>query len=649
VKLTESAQEIPPKKRLRLLQWLGRRKIRRYGLSLGSLVLILVLIAQSGVQQPISGILRMTSVLVCAWLAGPGPALWMPALLVIVGRLDGVASDRWDIFTSQQLVELLVLTLLSASVGLAGQYQRRVRAVTAESRQKLLNQARAIRHAHIVFRDMNGRIIDWNDGAQQLFGWTKEEVAHGSLHQVLKTQFPQSIPAILHRLMQAGQWEGELIQHRKDGDALHISAHWILYRNEHGTAIGIAEVYNDVSDLRRAESAIREADRRKDEFLAMLAHELRNPLAPIRTGLELMKLSLDDPEVLRQTRAIMERQTQQLVTLVDDLLDVSRITRGKLDLRLKHVSLQDVLHHAAETSRPFLEEAHHQFRMAISKERIMLLADPHRLAQVLSNLLNNAAKYTPEGGRIELVAEQVANEVRITVKDSGVGIPPEKLEQIFEIFTQGDQPAGRLRSGLGIGLTLARSLVVLHGGRLTAHSAGPDLGSEFCVSLPVAVNPAEPETPRRSPVSSFAPVASRVLVVDDNRAAVETLSKMIRLFGSEVRMAYDGLEAVEAAKEFVPDVILMDLGMPRLDGCEAARRIRQLDRGDEILLVALTGWGQASDRQKTRDAGFDRHIVKPADPEQLRLLIRQQRSASALADPDPGNHPHASEESSHAP
>jgi PAS domain S-box-containing protein len=380
-------------------------------------------------------------------------------------------------------------------------------------------------------------------------------------------------------------------------------------------------IAEDITDRRRNEEELREAARRKDEFLATLAHELRNPLAPIRTGLEVLRLAKGDASIIEQVRLTMERQTQQLITLVDDLLDVSRITRGRLELRKCRVNLAEIVTSAVEASKPPIDEGRHELKISAPDEPIFLDADPNRLAQVISNLLNNAAKYTPECGRIELSIQKQASEVLIAVQDNGVGIAVDMQHRIFEMFAQiDDRPLERGFRGLGIGLTLVKSLVEMHGGRVDVHSDGPDKGSRFTITLPI---PAEP-TPKADTAveSALSPIpGKKILVVDDNREAALTLSILVKMLGHEVQTANDGLQAVQVAEEFRPELMLMDIGMPKMNGYEAARFIREQPWGENIILVALTGWGQEGDKQKSKQAGFDDHLVKPADPQNLQRVL----------------------------
>lgn len=391
-----------------------------------------------------------------------------------------------------------------------------------------------------------------------------------------------------------------------------------------GTVLDITDRKDAEERLREVAARLSEADHRKDVFLATLAHELRNPLAPIRTGLEVMKLAEGDPAILEEVREMMERQTKQMIALVDDLLDVSRITRGRLELRESRVNLSEVLRNAVESSRPFVDESGHNLTVESPDQPVYLKADPHRLAQILSNLLNNAAKYTPNGGEIRVRAELVGSDVRISVADNGIGIPADMKDQIFEMFAQVEHAKEHLYTGLGIGLTLVKSLVEMHGGRVEVLSEGQGKGSEFYVFLPVLdaetdeVERDEEATPEKERESE----RKRVLVVDDNKTAADMLGRVLEIQGSEVRVANDGEEGIKVAEAFRPRIIFLDLGMPRLDGYEAARLIRETDWGREVYLVALTGWGAEADRKRTKEAGFDQHLVKPAEPSVLVDLIR---------------------------
>ena len=385
------------------------------------------------------------------------------------------------------------------------------------------------------------------------------------------------------------------------------------------------QIREHLIERERAEEALRKADRRKDEFLAILAHELRNPLAPIRNSLYILQLTGRSDPMARRVGEMMERQVSHMVRLVDDLLEVSRITRGKIELRDDELELAKVISHAVETSRPLIEAGHHTLTVSLPTEPMALRGDDVRLAQVFSNLLNNAAKYTDAGGRIELRGHREADEIVVSIKDNGTGIPPEMLTRVFDLFTQVDGAANRASGGLGIGLTLVKSLVTLHGGTIEAHSAGPGTGSEFIVRLPSLPSGARGAKDARVDAQAHAagapPVAGRVLVVDDNRDAGDSLAMLLRLLGAEVRVAASGVEGLALLDDFRPKLLLVDIGMPAMDGYEVAQRIRARPDGASYTVVALTGWGQDDARERSSSAGFDHHLVKPSDVEQLRSLL----------------------------
>ena len=380
--------------------------------------------------------------------------------------------------------------------------------------------------------------------------------------------------------------------------------------------------HENITSRKKADEALRDADRRKDEFLATLAHELRNPLAPIRNGLQIMRLAKDDAAAVEQARSVMERQLTQMIRLVDDLLDASRINQGKLELRLERVDLASLMRHAVETSRLVIDAGDHEIIMHVPPEPVFVDADVVRLGQVFANLLNNAAKYSERGGRIRMSAERRGVEVVITVADSGVGIPLDMLPKIFDIFMQVDRSLEKSQGGLGIGLTLVRRLVEMHGGSVEACSEGHGRGSEFVVRLLAAsASVDEVETPSARPVPIQPPTRHRILVADDNVDSAATLTMLLEIMGNEVRTSYDGMEALAVAEAFRPDLILLDIGMPKLNGYEACRRIREQPWGKATVLIALTGWGQDEDKRLSREAGFDHHIVKPADLSDLEKLL----------------------------
>jgi PAS domain S-box-containing protein len=397
------------------------------------------------------------------------------------------------------------------------------------------------------------------------------------------------------------------------------AAPWYSGEGQHRGYVGISL---DITGAVQAEEALKDADRRKDEFLATLAHELRNPLAPISNAVQLMRR----PDGRRQSDRVVEmvgRQVRQIVTLVDDLMEVSRITRGKIDLRLERVPVAEIVHSAVETSQLPIERAGHQLAVALPEEPLVLLADRVRLTQVFANLLNNAAKYTDPGGRIWVDVRREDGHAVVSVRDTGIGIPPEALGRVFDMFAQAHRAVGRGQGGLGIGLTMVRSLVEMHHGTVEAHSGGSGSGSEFLVRLPLASHEDGcPERPGQDQARPYAPFAGqRILVVDDNRDAADTLGLLLEADGAEVRVVYDGRSALAMAESFLPSSVLLDIGMPVMDGYEVARRLRQDERFAGMRIVALTGWGQDSDRRQTRNRGFTQHLTKPVSLEELHQIL----------------------------
>jgi CheY-like chemotaxis protein len=357
--------------------------------------------------------------------------------------------------------------------------------------------------------------------------------------------------------------------------------------------------------------------------MAMLAHELRNPLAPIRNAVQILTKSGDDRATVAESCEVLDRQLRHMVRLLDDLLDVSRVGRGKITLRKAPVDLAQVVSAAVETSRPLIEAHHHKLMISLPEGPLFVEADPVRLAQVLSNLLNNAAKFTDDGGRIDLIAERVNAEMRLRVRDTGIGIPPDKLAQVFEMFAQVESDSERAQAGLGVGLTLARRLVEMQGGKIEAYSPGPGRGSEFVVTMAALTEPLA--GPIREAVENLptqaARVSRRVLIVDDNEDTAKSLALMLRLEGHEARIAHSGLTAMEEAHAFRPEFMFLDINLPGVNGCEVARRLRLDPDLRGMTIVAVTGYGQQEDRRRTQEAGFDHHFVKPVNPELIYELM----------------------------
>ena len=473
----------------------------------------------------------------------------------------------------------------------------------------------------IVSKDLNGIITSWNKGAEHLFGYTESEMIGKPVALLIPPDRSDEEPSILERIRRGERIDHyETVRRRKDGSLLDISVTISPVRDTAGRVIGAAKIARDITGRKMAEAAQQDADRRKDEFLAMLAHELRGPLAPIRNCLQIVGMRGADPTDVDAARAIMERQIAHMTRLIDDLIDVSRISRGKLELRRESTDLTSTVRSVAEATRPFCETMRHELSITLAPPPIYVDADPIRLAQVVANLLNNACKFTDHGGRIELTVQREGEQAIVRVRDSGIGIASDHLPRIFDLFTQIDHSMERSRGGLGIGLSLVKDVVEMHGGTVTAHSAGPGHGSEFVVRLPVLVESPTPTVPELTK----APQTARthlILVVDDNRDSARSLAMVLKAKGHSVHTAHDGVEAVEEAMRLRPEMILLDLGLPRLNGFEAAQRIRKQPGGDTVKLVALTGWGQKEDRRRSKEAGFNAHLVKPIATEDLDRLI----------------------------
>jgi PAS domain S-box-containing protein len=384
----------------------------------------------------------------------------------------------------------------------------------------------------------------------------------------------------------------------------------------------------DVSEMKRVEEALIEADRRKDEFLATLAHELRNPLAPISNGLQILRLS-PDREAHEQACSLMQRQLDLLVRLVDDLLDVSRISTGKLVLRKERVQLAVVVAGAVETSRPLIDRMGHELTVSLPNQTLTVEGDATRLGQVVCNLLNNAAKYTDRGGRIWLTVERQGSDVLVSVRDNGVGIAADHFPGIFRMFSQVEGTLGRSQGGLGIGLTLVKRLVEMHGGTIEGRSGGPGKGSEFVVRLPLVVEASGPSVPARREEPPAPKLSLRILIVDDDRDSADCLGMLLRIMGHNIRTAYDSQKGVEVAEEFRPDVVLLDIGLPNLNGYEACREIRGQAWGRAMVLIAVTGLDQEEDRCLSHEAGFDHHLVKPVDRQDLMTLLARLPTAAS--------------------
>jgi PAS domain S-box-containing protein len=483
-----------------------------------------------------------------------------------------------------------------------------------------------VSHAPLIVyaKDRDGRYLMVNGQWAESVGIPHDQ-ALGKTDDEL---FPPELAALASAHDQQVLATGEPVQYEHDLALPGRTSTFLMIkfplRDEEGLPVAVCGIASDITARKDAEAALKQADRRKDEFLAILAHELRNPLAPIRLALEMLRTCDGDAEHSARAMDIMGRQLGHLVRLIDDLLDVSRITRGKLELRRSRVSLAEIVRTAVETSRPQIEAAGHELVVDLADSSIELYADLTRIAQVISNLLNNAGKYTPRGGTIRLTARHHAGQIEIEVSDNGRGIAAEDLTRVFDMFAQVGPLTTRGHGGLGIGLALSRALVEMHGGTIEAASEGLGKGSTFTVHLP----PADPGEVRPSVPELEIPTTQglRVLVADDNRDAIDTLSLFLERCGHTVLTASDGREALEAAASFHPDVCVLDIGMPDVDGYEVARTLRA--HGRTPVLIALTGWGQAEDHRRSREAGFDYHLIKPVQPATLIKLLAAARRAS---------------------
>jgi PAS domain S-box-containing protein len=482
------------------------------------------------------------------------------------------------------------------------------------------------------FVDQRSNTMSFSATAKTILGCAPDEPL--TTKDLIEIIHPDDRERVLRIIRQAlRDHEAYEVEHRviwPDG-----SVHWVLARAcgaygadgqllyVDGVTLDLTERKHLEESLRRQTEALREADHRKDDFLATLSHELRNPLAPLRNAVQILALRGDDPKVVAQTNELLDRQVQQMSRIVDDLLEVSRIRRGKISLQKAPVDLADVVATAVEISRPLIEAHLHTLTVSLPDRPMRVEGDAARLAQVLSNLLNNAAKYTEDGGRIELIAERTREEAVLRVRDNGVGIAPEVLPQVFDMFMQVQTSTDRSQGGLGIGLTLVRRLVEMHGGKIEASSAGLEKGSEFLVRLPALAELAS-ESARKTPEAhstSSAKGPRRMLVVDDNVDSAESMAVLLRLNGHEVRIAYDGHAALEEAHAFRPEVIFLDLDLPKMDGYDVARRLRREPAMKDVTLVAMTGYGQEEHRQRTQEAGFQLHLVKPVDFYKIEELL----------------------------
>jgi len=474
--------------------------------------------------------------------------------------------------------------------------------------------------------DADGRNIYTSESFLALAGITQEQCADAGWLELLHPEDAAATIEAWRETVAAGKfWYREHRILGRDNRYHPVLAQGVPMRDERGVLTGFAGINLDISRLKHTEEALREADRRKDEFLATLAHELRNPLAPIRHAVRLLEAPAAADRDRQWGREVIARQVQRMALLLDDLLDVSRITRGRLELKKDHVDLAALVGSAVEAARPLLESKEHELTIELPAEPVQLLADPLRLSQALSNLLTNAAKYTDAGGRVMIRGTLDADALTLSVTDSGIGFSQTTVPQLFEMFSQVNSAIDRAEGGLGIGLALVKGLVGLHGGTVTATSAGPGKGSEFSIRLPRSIVTAhQPVLAPAAAVVRKEPAAkSRILIADDNRDAADSLAMLLGMAGYDVHVAHDGPGALALGAREEPQVVILDIGMPGMSGYEVARQVRREPWGRTALLLAVTGWGHESDKEKTRAAGFDRHFTKPVDPGLVEDVIQE--------------------------
>lgn len=624
------------------MQKLTRTIVSRYAvvpLAVATALLVrFVLWPLVGAELPF--LLLWPAVTFCAWYGGLGPGLLATALSVVVAHLYLFESRlAFAVSDPNGLIGMALFTTLGIVTSLLGERLIQAKRRVEEHAREIFNQREWLRVTltsigdGVIATDTQGQVIFLNPVAQALTGWRPEDAVGQpmeTIFNIVNEQTREPVENPIRKVLKTGSIVG-LANHTilvaRDGVERPIDDSAAPIRSDSNQTLGVVLVFRDVTERRQLENELcrrmrdlAEADERKSQFLAMLAHELRNPLAPASNSLSLLQTFPPDHPKFDWAKEVLGRQIEQISRLVDDLLDISRIRTGKVPLRKTAIELHDLVDRAVEISRPLIESRRHELTESLPPDPVWLEADPTRLAQVVSNLLNNAAKYTEEGGHIWLSAEKDGNTIVLRVRDTGVGIAPNMLPHVFDLFTQADHSLDHAQGGLGVGLTLVQKLVEMHGGQVRASSAGLGCGSEFEVRLPVGDAPAPaPSCANDVPAPGSSP--RRVLVVDDNRDAAETLAMLLQTTGHDVHVTYDGASALELASDVQPDVVLLDIGLPRMDGYEVARRLRRLPGLDKMILIALTGYGQEEDRRRSRVAGFDSHLVKPVDLNTLQALV----------------------------
>jgi two-component system CheB/CheR fusion protein len=506
--------------------------------------------------------------------------------------------------------------------------RRRAEEQLREQAARLREQAEIVDLGDLIVRDAEDRIQLWSAGCERLYGYTREEALGKNVHELLRTEFPQPSAEIKAMLHKDGQWEGELVHTDRAGNRIVVVSRWALHHPDQNRPPLVLQVNNDITARRNAEEALRQADRNKDEFLATLSHELRNPLGAMLNSVELIQQPARGREDIARASGVLQRQVGHLLRLVDDLLDLERLAHGKIALQKKPAKLSEIVDGAMEICHALVDSNDYQFVISLPSEPVMLAVDADRMSQVICNLVHNAFKYTPPGGRIELAAEVTNREVTIRVRDTGIGISAEVLQHIFNMYAQGGASSGAGRRGLGVGLALARQLIELHGGSIEAHSEGLQKGSEFVVRLPIVEPPAAAEDQARTEMAAPATASSensRILIVDDHRDAANALAALLEGSGHETAACYEGKAAIETAKSYRPKVVILDIGLPGMDGYEVAQQLRELL--PNVKLIALSGWVAEEDSRRARNAGFDHYLVKPLQLVELQKLLLQPHSS----------------------
>ena len=611
-------------------RWWFERAWRENSATLVALVLILAL-TYLMVSVDVSGAELLALLLLLAlvyplilFVAARSEPVWtyvalLLITLVLVWRVDhGGGIFRGSTEVAQAF--LFVTSLWALTLAVVMEQQR-------HARDRALRSERSMRDALAAGR---GFTFDYDPRRDQVVRADPDLIVAPFVAESGTSFFERLLPEDEPRLRQlvAGlsparpMYQTTYGSRRPDGRVVWLHERAVGEFDEKGGLSRLQGLTMDVTSRREAEEALREADRKKDRFIATLAHELRNPLAPIRNAAELLGSRHAGPAEISWARQVIQRQVSHMSALLDDLLDVARITRGKLEIRKQWVRLDSIVDTAVEVARPLIDVRQHRLTIDLPHPAPMLDADPVRLAQVVSNLLANAAKYSDTGGQITLAARTHGAVVDVTVRDTGIGIPREALDKVFQMFEQVEGTSGRSDGGLGIGLSLVKGLVELHGGTVAAHSDGPGCGSEFTVTLPCVPTSEDPEMPAPIRSSAAAPAGRRILLVDDNRDAADSLALLLGLEGHDVRVAYAGRPAIEIAHEFRPEIAVLDLGLPDLSGYDVARLLRQDPALGRIELIALTGWGQEEHRKRALEAGFDHHVTKPVDLEQLARLLQ---------------------------